>query len=50
MRWIIVLGLLTLAACGGGGEDLPTPKGKWFQLNQGYWNPTAAELKPPKGT
>ena len=46
MKFIVVLALLSLAACGH-DEPLPSCSGPIFQLNTGRWTATAADLRTP---
>ena len=37
MRSLVLLLLLTVAACAGGGKELPKPDGHVFRLNPERW-------------
>jgi hypothetical protein len=48
MKILITLAaLFGLAGCSN-SEVLAAPKGPIFALNTGHWQPTAADLQPPK--
>jgi hypothetical protein len=48
MRSILtILALFGLTACSN-SEVLATPKGPVFALNTGHWQPSPADLQPPK--
>ena len=48
MRRVLLLALLGLAACSS-GRELAMPRGEWFALNEGRWQPTAEDLRGPEG-